>query len=535
MVEENTIVSEITFGESSSGAAIVQGSFISGDATGARISGPFRNQSSENSREQTIRKGRQRVNALANAMRLPERLAEAGVRYFTLAVANNFIRGRRSQYVVATCLYIVCRYEKTSHMLIDFSDLLQINVFVLGSTFLKFVKTLHINLPLVDPSLYITRFAAMLEFGEDTHKVASDATRLVARMKRDWIDLGRRPAGICGACLIIAARMNNYRRSLAEIVHVVKVAESTVQERLMDFSQTQSAALTVDDFKNVWLERSENPPAFDREKRKKEKLKKRRRAVSGEDDSDTDSTENETNQVEADEEAAIRTLAEMKSTADEALFKKPYPVSTQSPSMAVKSSASAYPEPSSISTLTFIPLDQSNPQTLTTMSKEADAALDSAIQSEVAGVLDSEALLALEAEELARRAEQEKLAPDDHDDSLADVDDDEIDSVMLDPASVAIKTQVWMQNNFDYLAAQEQKRLKEDTDRKHGIRVGGGSGPGGPGGAGGRRKKRRTKPRDSSAPDLPASPAESARQMLAERTFSRKINYDAFKSLFSAD
>jgi len=35
--------------------------------------------------------------------------------------------------------------------------------------------------------------------------------RLVGRMSRDWLQTGRRPAVICGACLLIAARMHGFR------------------------------------------------------------------------------------------------------------------------------------------------------------------------------------------------------------------------------------------------------------------------------------------------------------------------------------
>eukprot|EP01048_Picozoa_sp_COSAG05_P007581 COSAG05_NODE_538_length_8854_cov_306.308738_11_plen_91_part_00 len=44
----------------------------------------------------------------------------------------------------------LCRREKTPHLLIDFSDLLQTNVFPLGQTFLKLVRLLPIY-----PSVYI--------------------------------------------------------------------------------------------------------------------------------------------------------------------------------------------------------------------------------------------------------------------------------------------------------------------------------------------------------------------------------------------
>ena len=51
----------------------------------------------------------------------------------------------------------------------------------------------------LDPCLFIQRFAHKLEFGDKTHDVSMTALRLVARMKRDWIHHGRRPAGLCGA------------------------------------------------------------------------------------------------------------------------------------------------------------------------------------------------------------------------------------------------------------------------------------------------------------------------------------------------
>jgi len=75
VVEENTIVNEIAFGETANGAAIVQGSFVAQGASGfpswyhslveadtvvlahARMGGPYGNRSSGDSREQTIENG----------------------------------------------------------------------------------------------------------------------------------------------------------------------------------------------------------------------------------------------------------------------------------------------------------------------------------------------------------------------------------------------------------------------------------------------------------------------------------------------
>jgi transcription factor IIIB subunit 2 len=116
-------------------------------------------------------------------------------------------------------------------MLIDFSDKLKINVFTLGQTFLKLRRVLSVNLPIIEPEIYIRRFAMELDFGAQTEKVAKDASRLVQRMDRDWLSSGRRPAGLCGAALFIASRMNNFDRRVKEIVYYVKVSDATVKKR----------------------------------------------------------------------------------------------------------------------------------------------------------------------------------------------------------------------------------------------------------------------------------------------------------------
>lgn len=142
------------------------------------------------------------------------------------------------------------------------------------------MQILNLRLPLVDPSHYISRFAALLEFGDETHKVATDAVRLVQRFDRDWMTKGRRPAGICGAALLLAARMNNFRRSVEEIVQVVKIADTTLKKRLDEFKATPSGSLTLADFRNVWLDEEMDPPAFTKGKEREEAERKVAEAVA---------------------------------------------------------------------------------------------------------------------------------------------------------------------------------------------------------------------------------------------------------------
>jgi transcription factor IIIB subunit 2 len=58
VISESNIVSEVTFGESSSGAAVVQGSFVGEDQTHVRSYGPgFQRGGAMESREMTEQNG----------------------------------------------------------------------------------------------------------------------------------------------------------------------------------------------------------------------------------------------------------------------------------------------------------------------------------------------------------------------------------------------------------------------------------------------------------------------------------------------
>lgn len=163
-------------------------------------------------------------------------------------------------------MYIICRQEKTAHLLIDFSDVLQINLYTLGSCYLKLIKFLHFEMPAIDPSLFIHRFCAKLEFGEMLQKVSMTALRLVSRMKRDWMCHGRRPTGLVGAAIIIAARFHGFKRTNAQIVSTVHVCDETIRKRLAEFKQTPIARLTREEFENLDLENDIkeecDPPSF---------------------------------------------------------------------------------------------------------------------------------------------------------------------------------------------------------------------------------------------------------------------------------
>lgn len=302
VLEQNLIVNEVGFSEDARGRSNVIGQHVRADGR-LNSFGALRGFSRE-ATELTMQNGRRRLGHLASSLGLnSQKFTEGALRLFRVAVERNFHKGRRMANVCCACLYVVCRMERTPHMLLDFADVLETNLYDLGHTFLKLSKVLSIQLPIIDPSLYIHRFANKLEYGEMTHNVAMSALRLIARMQRDWMSEGRRPSGICGAALLIASRMHNFYRSQADVARVVRIGNVALRDRIMELHNTSTATMTAaqidagggDDGKWTSLSISDgseacDPPAFQRLQAKKDAslLKKRKRAEGSEDENEAE-------------------------------------------------------------------------------------------------------------------------------------------------------------------------------------------------------------------------------------------------------
>ncbi|KAI4112480.1 MAG: hypothetical protein LQ345_006380, partial [Seirophora villosa] len=303
ILQEANIVSDNMFIDGPGGEAVRAGVTVANDsarprnydAMAARIVGGM------TSREVSEANGRQAIRAVSgHPLNVVQDLQDTAMQVYKLCLANNFVQGRLTRSVAAVCLYIACRRSKENNkfMLIDFADKCNINVFKLGTIFKDLLEVLHINssafqsLEPINVESLILRFAEQMNFGRMKQRIANEAVRIVQRMSRDWMTDGRRPAGICGAALILAARMNNFRRVVREVVYTVKVAEQTILNRLHEFSQTASSGLTVDEFRTQDLEQAEDPPAFkNRNKVKKKRGRPKKKRSTNDNDTDATPTE----------------------------------------------------------------------------------------------------------------------------------------------------------------------------------------------------------------------------------------------------
>ncbi|XP_017921349.1 PREDICTED: transcription factor IIIB 90 kDa subunit [Capra hircus] len=517
VLEDNIIVSEVQFVENSGGGSSAVGQFVSLDGAGKAptLGGGFHVSLGKESRAQTLQNGRRQIHHLGNQLQLNQHCLDTAFNFFKMAVSKHLTRGRRTAHVVAACLYLVCRTEGTPHMLLDLSDLLQVNVYVLGKTFLLLARELCINAPAIDPCLYIPRFAHLLEFGEKNHEVSMTALRLLQRMKRDWMHTGRRPSGLCGAALLVAARMHDFRRTVKEVISVVKVCESTLRKRLTEFEDTPTSQLTVDEFMKIDLEEECDPPSYTAGQRKlrlkqlEQVLSKQLEDVEGEITTYQDAIEIELENSRPKAKGALASLTKDGSVEDStsSLFGEEDTEDEELEAAASHLNKDFYREL----------LGGGIPGGSEAAGGPEEGRRPPALES-LLGPLPTAASLGISdsiRECIASPSHEPKDACGDGELDLSGIDDLEIDRYILNEAEARVKAELWMRENAEYLREQKEKEARIAKERELGT-----------------YKEHKPKKSCKRREPIQASTAgEAIEKMLEQKKISSKINYSVLRGL----
>ncbi|KAL5770230.1 hypothetical protein ACOSP7_014384 [Xanthoceras sorbifolium] len=241
VLDFDNLTTEIQFTKNAAGQSQMSGSFI------RTIQSAY-----GNSRQRLLDEAYEDMKMMKNALEIDysDEIVFTAKRFYEVAVSRNFTKGRRKELVQASCLYCACRQTSKPFLLIDFSKYLNINVYELGAVYLQLCHVLYLAdktdfQKLLDPSIFLPRFTSRLEANK---KVCNTARNILASMKRDWMTTGRKPSGLCGAALYISALTHGFKFSKSKIVSIVHVCEATLTKRLIEFENTDSGSLTMEDF-----------------------------------------------------------------------------------------------------------------------------------------------------------------------------------------------------------------------------------------------------------------------------------------------
>ncbi|KAF2687211.1 hypothetical protein K458DRAFT_361767 [Lentithecium fluviatile CBS 122367] len=498
--DNSNIVAEITFGENAAGAAVVQGGFVGENQRYANTMGAnVRGINSIESRQHTERRGQDEISQLGQALNLPDAIRANAMSWYRLALNHNFVQGRRVRNVAAVALYLAARKQaENTLMLMDLAEKVMCSVWNLGDTYKQFCKTIMETDPAqlagnrtvqeIEPLML--KFCRKLEFGENSHTVANDACRLLKRMKRDWMVQGRNPAGLCGACIILAARMNNFRRTVREVVYVVKVADTTINSRLYEYRRTPSSALTVDQFRTYGpqLKVKTQPPAIYKRAEKEQRAEERKRKAA------------EALEAEA-EEGEDGDQADGSSSQAGPSRKKHRPTRTKKKQ---KEKARAIEHE------------------ITETIQDWEGTFQEFEKNENHEVLVRAADRARKLAQIHKPDANVSTESDIGDDEFED--DPEIASVLLNERESKFRERLWVTNNEDWLRMQQQKMLAKALEEAQGK----------PPKVKHKRKVNRMGDGSVLEGETNLTAAQAAHKMVAKRAkhFSNAIDYERLKELF---
>jgi transcription factor IIIB subunit 2 len=526
VISDSYFVEEVSFGENAAGAPVVHGTAVHQNQWyNKATAGAFRYgaRSSEDTHQANMRNAKEEMTRLANSLYIGSAVTRA-LHLYSIMRIHHFHRPLLES--IAICLYIVCRQTKGNMtLLIDFAERIHENVYDLGAVYKKFIRATSIDKELeaiptveIEPLLY--KYARRLEFGSSTRRVANDAASILARMDRDWIVTGRQPAALCGAALILAARMNNFRRSVRELVYIVKAADTTILKRLSEFRRTKAGQLTVANFREYskLLRDKEEPPSV---YAAREKAALKRKAAEVE-EIEVEEIEPPTARLDGDgfaiPEAPKSKRGRPRKQAEE---KSNSPESTESQPKKKKQRFT----PSSV--------------VLTEEDIEEEAQLEAQITQVVERlgaedrfqVTEARAKALAEVEQARRRVGGgPSTVPDAYDIGEEEfADDPEVANCLLTESEIAVKEKIWVTHNHDWLRREQERLLDIAMDEARGKT---------------KRKKRVRRRRggggaagEGDEDESPAStPAEASQRMLQRRNvrpaFSRHINYDKLQAIY---
>ncbi|MCJ8743694.1 hypothetical protein PDJAM_G00097220 [Pangasius djambal] len=367
----------------------------------------------------------------------------------------------------------------------------------------------------------------MLEFGEKTHEVSMTALRLLQRMKRDWMHTGRRPSGLCGAALLVAARMHEFRRTVKEVIGVVKVCEATLRKRLTEFEDTPTSHLTIDEFMRVDLEEECDPPSFIAGQKKlkiqqlEQELARKLDEYQGEISSYQDEIETELENSRP-KLRGIYAMYAREDTNDGSLSLVSDLAGHEDMEDEEMEAAAQHLSEDFITQV--LPELEQGPQGGTEAQEQGKEAAELPSGStnvpltSLLGPLPSAASLGLT--DSIRHCMTEEEEDEDKSDNgeldLEGIDENEIEKYILNEKEVQAKTKLWMKQNEEYLKEQKEKEERIAKEKEQGIY---------------KEKPKKTSKRRE--PIRASTAGEAIEKMLEQKKISSKINYDVLRDLNS--
>ncbi len=173
------------------------------------------------------------IRRICSSLELSHSIRERSCVVFEQAQEADLFKGRSLEGFAAAAVYAVCRIERVGRTRQEVIEVARADEAELNVAYDAINRDLGLPIAPLDPRAYLPRLASMLE--------VPSGVEHTARGYADWLmqeglAAGRKPGGVAGACLYVAAGDRDVNLSQREVANAADVSPVTVRgvSRLLD-------------------------------------------------------------------------------------------------------------------------------------------------------------------------------------------------------------------------------------------------------------------------------------------------------------
>ncbi len=174
------------------------------------------------------------LDRVASTLGLPDNTKEAAAHLYRQAVKEELIRGRLIESVVAAVIYAICRMNAIPRTLDDIAKVSGVEKKEIGRAYRFIKKELNLDIPLADPSMYVPKFANVLNLNAE---IQAKAIEIIKEALKKGLLSGRGPTGVAAAAIYIASALKGQKRTQKEVSDVAGVTEVTIRNRYRELKK----------------------------------------------------------------------------------------------------------------------------------------------------------------------------------------------------------------------------------------------------------------------------------------------------------
>ncbi|KXB06669.1 transcription initiation factor IIB [candidate division MSBL1 archaeon SCGC-AAA382C18] len=174
------------------------------------------------------------INRMSSQLSIPRNVQEIASRIYREAIEENLIRGRSIEGCTSATLYAACREAEIPRTLKEIAEASRVDRQEIGRTYRFISRKIDLDLPLTDPSNYVSRFGSELNISGEA-KV--EAMEIIRKAQEEKLTSGKSPSGTAAAAIYIAGLKCGERRTQRDVAKVADVTEVTVRNRYKEIAK----------------------------------------------------------------------------------------------------------------------------------------------------------------------------------------------------------------------------------------------------------------------------------------------------------